>query len=100
MINARMETVTSTPAYRALIPKASRRALQIADGYFEWPQTGAARGAAPAVLLSGWTAVSRSPSPRCGHRRRCRASGSRASRCSPATPRPTAWLPGSTIACR
>ena len=36
MINARIETVTSTPAYRALIPKASRRALQIADGYFEW----------------------------------------------------------------
>jgi putative SOS response-associated peptidase YedK len=36
LINARMETVTSTPAYRALIPKASRRALQIADGYFEW----------------------------------------------------------------
>jgi putative SOS response-associated peptidase YedK len=36
MINARIETVTSTPAYRALIPKASRRALQLADGYFEW----------------------------------------------------------------
>jgi putative SOS response-associated peptidase YedK len=36
MINARMETVTSNPAYRALIPKASRRALQLADGYFEW----------------------------------------------------------------
>jgi len=36
MINARMETVTSTPAYRALIPKGSRRALQLADGYFEW----------------------------------------------------------------
>jgi putative SOS response-associated peptidase YedK len=36
MINARMETVTTTPAYRALIPKASRRALQLADGYFEW----------------------------------------------------------------
>ncbi len=36
MINARMETVTSTPAYRNLIPKGSRRALQIADGYFEW----------------------------------------------------------------
>src|SRR5271154_3631649 len=36
MINARMETVASTPAYRNLIPKASRRALQIADGYFEW----------------------------------------------------------------
>jgi len=36
MINARMETVTERPAYRALIPKASRRALQLADGYFEW----------------------------------------------------------------
>jgi putative SOS response-associated peptidase YedK len=36
MINARMETVASTPAYRALIPQASRRALQLADGYFEW----------------------------------------------------------------
>jgi putative SOS response-associated peptidase YedK len=35
-INARMETVASTPAYRALIPKGSRRALQLADGYFEW----------------------------------------------------------------
>ena len=36
MINARVETVTSSPAYRRLIPKASRRALQLADGYFEW----------------------------------------------------------------
>ena len=36
LINARMETVTTTPAYRALIPKGSRRALQLADGYFEW----------------------------------------------------------------
>ncbi len=36
MINARMETVASKPAYRRLIPKASRRALQLADGYFEW----------------------------------------------------------------
>jgi putative SOS response-associated peptidase YedK len=36
MINARMETVASKPAYRNLIPKASRRALQLADGYFEW----------------------------------------------------------------
>ncbi len=36
MINARMETVARTPAYRSLIPRASRRALQIADGYFEW----------------------------------------------------------------
>jgi putative SOS response-associated peptidase YedK len=36
MINARTETVTSTAAYRRLIPRASRRALQLADGYFEW----------------------------------------------------------------
>lgn len=36
MINARIETVTEKPAYRRLIPKGSRRALQLADGYFEW----------------------------------------------------------------
>jgi putative SOS response-associated peptidase YedK len=36
LINARMETVATTPAYRSLIPKGSRRALQLADGYFEW----------------------------------------------------------------
>jgi putative SOS response-associated peptidase YedK len=36
MINARVETVASTPAYRTLIPKGSHRALQIADGYYEW----------------------------------------------------------------
>jgi putative SOS response-associated peptidase YedK len=35
-INARMETVTRTPAYRKLIGRGARRALQIADGYFEW----------------------------------------------------------------
>jgi putative SOS response-associated peptidase YedK len=36
MINAKMETVTERPAFRNLIGKGSRRALQIADGYFEW----------------------------------------------------------------
>ena len=36
MINARVETVATSPAYRTLIPKGSRRALQVADGYFEW----------------------------------------------------------------
>jgi putative SOS response-associated peptidase YedK len=36
MINARVETVASTVAYRDLIPEASTRALQLADGYFEW----------------------------------------------------------------
>jgi putative SOS response-associated peptidase YedK len=36
MINARVETVTTSPAYRRLIPRGGRRALQLADGYFEW----------------------------------------------------------------
>lgn len=36
MINARLESVTERPAFRSLIPQASRRALQIADGYYEW----------------------------------------------------------------
>jgi putative SOS response-associated peptidase YedK len=36
LINARVETVASKAAYRNLIPRASRRALQIADGYYEW----------------------------------------------------------------
>jgi putative SOS response-associated peptidase YedK len=36
MINARIETVTTKPAYRRLIGRGQRRALQIADGYYEW----------------------------------------------------------------
>jgi putative SOS response-associated peptidase YedK len=36
LINARMETVTEKPAYRRLIPRGGRRALQLADGYYEW----------------------------------------------------------------
>jgi putative SOS response-associated peptidase YedK len=36
MINARIETVTSKPAYRRLVARGERRALQIADGYYEW----------------------------------------------------------------
>ena len=36
MINARIETVTEKPAYMRLIPRAERRALQLADGYYEW----------------------------------------------------------------
>jgi putative SOS response-associated peptidase YedK len=36
LINARMETVTEKPAYRRLIPRGERRALQLADGYYEW----------------------------------------------------------------
>ena len=49
MINARMETITSKPAYRRLIPRGERRALQLADGYFEWlkPEQSARRAGAP-----------------------------------------------------
>ncbi len=36
LINARVETVAQRSPFRALISKASRRALQVADGYFEW----------------------------------------------------------------
>ena len=36
LINARLETVATRPAYRALLPHAARRALLVADGYFEW----------------------------------------------------------------
>lgn len=36
MINARMETVAEKPSYRGLVSKGSRRALQLADGWFEW----------------------------------------------------------------
>lgn len=36
MINARVETVAERPAYRSLIPTAKRRALLVADGYYEW----------------------------------------------------------------
>lgn len=36
MINARMEDVQQRAAYRRLIPRADRRCLLIADGYYEW----------------------------------------------------------------
>jgi putative SOS response-associated peptidase YedK len=36
MINARVETAATSPAYRKLLPNASRRALQVADGYYEY----------------------------------------------------------------
>jgi putative SOS response-associated peptidase YedK len=36
MINARMETVETKSAYRDLVSRGARRALQLADGYFEW----------------------------------------------------------------
>jgi putative SOS response-associated peptidase YedK len=36
LINARVEGVSSRRPFASLVPKASRRALQVADGYFEW----------------------------------------------------------------
>jgi putative SOS response-associated peptidase YedK len=36
MINARVETAAENAAYRKLVPRAARRALQVADGYYEW----------------------------------------------------------------
>ncbi len=36
MFNARLETVTERPAFRSLIPKGTRRALVVADGWYEW----------------------------------------------------------------
>lgn len=70
MINARMETVATKPAYRRLLPRGERRALQLADGYYEWlkseRRSGAARptpqpfrftvdGGAPFAFASLWT---------------------------------------------
>ena len=36
MINARAETADEKPAYRALLANADRRALLLADGFYEW----------------------------------------------------------------
>jgi len=36
MINARVETAASKPVYSELLASASHRALQVADGWFEW----------------------------------------------------------------
>ena len=49
MINARVESVATRPAYRDLIPRGARRALQLADGYYEWlkPERRGPRAHAP-----------------------------------------------------
>ena len=36
MINARSETADEKPAYRRLLERADRRALLVADGFYEW----------------------------------------------------------------
>ena len=66
MINARIESVTSKPAFRRLVPRGARRALQIADGYYEWlkpERTGEPRqpflfrvdGGVPFAFAALWT---------------------------------------------
>jgi putative SOS response-associated peptidase YedK len=66
MINARMETVAEKPAYRRLLPRGERRALQLADGYYEWlkperrnepkqPFHFQVDGGAPFAFASLWT---------------------------------------------
>jgi putative SOS response-associated peptidase YedK len=66
MINARMETAAEKPAYRRLLPRGERRALQLADGYYEWlkpERRGEPRqpfhfrvdGGAPFAFASLWT---------------------------------------------
>jgi putative SOS response-associated peptidase YedK len=66
MINARLETVAEKPAYRRLLPRGERRALQLADGYYEWlkpERRGEPRqpfhfrvdGGAPFAFASLWT---------------------------------------------
>ena len=36
MINARTETVRQKPSFRELIATSERRALIVADGFYEW----------------------------------------------------------------
>ena len=38
MINARIETVTTKPSFKSLIPK--NRCIVLSDGYYEWKQSG------------------------------------------------------------
>src|SRR5262249_59599294 len=51
LINARVESVAERLPFRDLITKASRRALQIADGYYEWLAPERRRGEGPPLFF-------------------------------------------------
>ena len=77
MINARMETRRDHARLPRPDPKGPRRALQLADGYFEWLKPEKARSGPASRSSSRSTAASRSRSPRCGRPRKvATASGS------------------------
>jgi putative SOS response-associated peptidase YedK len=40
MINARAETLDQRPAYRGLVARSHTRGLILADGWYEYPQSG------------------------------------------------------------
>jgi putative SOS response-associated peptidase YedK len=69
LINARAETVTTKPAFRAAY--ARRRCLVLADGYYEWmaapggkrPHRICLRGGQPFTLAALWERWDRGPDP-------------------------------------
>ena len=76
MINARAETADQKRAYRALLASADRRALLLADGFYEWLRSEDRQPAARAVSLHPRRRRARSRSPACGPRARSTASRS------------------------
>ena len=51
MINARAETLAEKPSFRSAFK--SRRCLVLADGFYEWPKTGAEKTPLRITLASG-----------------------------------------------
>ena len=68
MINARSETAAERPAFRRLLERADRRALLVADGFYEWMRSEDAKQ--PRIPFRFTLADERrsSRSPACGPR--------------------------------